>query len=118
MVLTDFLSLFTQGNMILFLIIFFVFIILAYKVFKFVIRIVIVGAIGAVFPFFANHYLGMGIAITFQNVLEFALLAIASYLVYHIVYTILKVLSAFFSLFRKKKKEKIIIREREKAGRS
>ncbi|MBU1135163.1 MAG: hypothetical protein KKG13_01445 [Nanoarchaeota archaeon] len=91
-----------------------VFVVLAYTVFKILMKAALFGALGAIAPFVAN-YMGMSIPITLTNILWFALLGVMAYVVYAMasggVKTMKLITSPFRTLFRQKPKEKIIIRE-------
>ncbi len=106
-----------QPNIWLFFVLFFLFIIVAYKVVKLLIRAAIVAAISGAFPFFANAFLGMSIPITLSNVLWFAMTGVEVFFVYHILVgigTIAEFISKPFSRGKTKKVEKVIIMEKGK----
>lgn len=106
-----------EPNIWLFFILFFLFIIVAYKVVKVLVRAAIVAAISAAFPFFANAFLGMNIPITLTNVLLFAMTGLEIFFVYHILVSIGKIaefITKPFSRGKTKKVEKVIIMEKRK----
>ena len=95
-------------NSILLFIIFFIFIILAYKLFQTVIKALIIGVIAAAFPFIANA-LGFSIPINLNTILWFAIFGVLLYFAYSFIAGGVKivklVLSPFRWLFRKKEKK-------------
>jgi len=105
-----------EMNIILIFALVLIFVVLAYKVVKIVMKAVLFGIIGAICPFFLNYIGIMAIPITLTNILSFALLGMLAYIFYAMlsggVKTLKMVTSPFRSLFRRKEKEKIIIRER------
>ncbi len=58
------------------LIIAFVAIYAAYRIFKLVLHIIGAGILGALFPPFSNYFLGSQIPITFESIITYALVAI------------------------------------------
>ncbi len=106
-----------QPNIWLFFVLFFLFIIVAYKVVKLIVRAAIVAAISGAFPFIANAFLGMSIPITFTNILWFAMTGLEIFFVYHILVgigTIAELISKPFSRKKTKTVEKVIIMEKAK----
>lgn len=106
-----------QQNIWLFFILFFLFIIIAYKVVKVLIRAAIIAAVSGFFPIFANMFLGTSIPITLQSILWFAMTGVEIFFVYHILVSIGKVAEIISKPFKKgktKKVEKIIIMEKGK----
>ncbi len=85
-----------------------VFIFLAYKIVKILAKAAIVGLLAALFPVFANYFLGVDIPITLYNIIWFAVTGIGLFLVYSFVRGGWKVVKLIFSpfkaLFRGKKK--------------
>lgn len=75
------------------IIIFMIFVVIAFKVFKMVLKIVSVGIVAAVFPFFANYFMAMAIPVTFQTLATYALLGMFICFVYLGAKTIYKVVS-------------------------
>ncbi|MBU0530753.1 MAG: DUF2937 family protein [Nanoarchaeota archaeon] len=104
---------------VLIFIVLFVFIIIAFKVFKYLVRVFITGVIFAVFPIIAN-LMGIPIPLTFESIAWSAIFGIILYLLYTSVMTGTKMLNKIMSLFGKllgtgkPKPQKIIIREVEK----
>lgn len=98
-----------QINTIFLFIVFFIFLILAYKIFQTLVKALIVGVIAAAFPFIANMF-GMNVPITLSSVLWFAIFGVALYFAYAFISGGIKivkiVLSPFKILFRKKQKKK------------
>lgn len=106
-----------QQNIWLFFLLFFLFIIIAYKVVKILIRAAIIAVISGFFPVFANMFLGMSIPITLQSILFFAMTGVEIFFVYHILVSIGKLAELItkpFSRGKTKKVEKIIIMEKGK----
>ncbi|UCD07905.1 MAG: hypothetical protein JSW41_02990 [Candidatus Aenigmatarchaeota archaeon] len=107
--LTQIFSQLQQANSILLFIVFFVFLILAYKLFQTVIKALIIGVIAAAFPFVANMF-GFNIPITLSNVLWFAIFGVVLYFAYAFISGGVKIIKIIFSpfkvLFRKKEKKK------------
>ncbi len=73
------------GSLILVLIIFIIFLILAFKVFKIIVKTIIVAVIAAIFPFVARFVFNMNIPITIDSILWFVITAVALYFVYFLV---------------------------------
>ncbi len=106
-----------QPSVWLFFLLFFLFILVAYKVVKILVRALLIAVIAGVFPIFANMFLGMAIPITLQNILWFAMTGVEIYFVYHILCGIGKIAELItkpFSRGKTKKVEKIIIMEKGK----
>lgn len=107
--LTQIFSQLQQANSILLFIVFFVFLILAYKLFQTVIKALIIGVIAAAFPFVANMF-GFSIPITLSNILWFAIFGVILYFAYAFISGGVKIIKIIFSpfkiLFRKKEKKK------------
>lgn len=106
-----------EPTVIIFLVLFFVFIILAYKVVKVLIRALIVAAIAAGFPIFSNMFLGTSFLITLDSLLWFAMTGAEIYFIYHILVSIGTIAEFVTKPFRKgkvKKVEKVIIMEKRK----
>jgi len=106
-----------QPSVWLFFLLFFLFILVAYKVVKILVRALLIAVIAGVFPIFANMFLGMAIPITAQNILWFAMMGVEIYFVYHILCGIGKIAELItkpFSRGKTKKVEKIIIMEKGK----
>ena len=105
-----------EMNIILVFALVLIFVVLAYKVVKILMKAVFFGIIGAVSPFFLNYAGILSVPITLTNILSFALLGMVAYIFYAMlsggVRTLKMITSPFKSLFKRKEKEKIIIRER------
>ncbi len=112
MVVAEVVAQFMDLNMILLFVGFFIFIVIAYKIFKVVAKALLIGLIGAAFPVVVN-YLGMqemfGITIelSFQNIIFFALIGIVAFVVYYVISGIVKVTKAVTSPFRGGDKGKV-----------
>jgi len=107
--LTQIFSQLQQANTLLLFIVFFIFLILAYKLFQTVVKALIVGVIAAAFPFVANM-LGFSVPITLNSILWFAIFGVVLYFAYAFIsggVKIIKIiLSPFKALFRRKEKKK------------
>ena len=106
-----------QPNLFVFFLLFFLFIIIAYKVVKMLVRALIVAVISGLFPVFAKMFLGFSIDITLQNILWFAITGVEIYFVYCILVSIGKIAEIItkpFSGKKTKKVEKIIIMDKGK----
>ncbi|MBN2042388.1 MAG: hypothetical protein JW754_01125 [Candidatus Aenigmarchaeota archaeon] len=86
-----------------------VFIFLAYKIVKMLAKAAIIGLLAALFPVFANYFLGTEIPITLYNIIWFAVTGIGLFLVYSVVRggwkVVRLILSPFKAIFRGKKKK-------------
>ena len=107
-----------QPTIIIFFVLFFLFIIVAYKLVKMLMRAAIIAAISGAFPVFANIFLGMSIPITVQSLLWFAMTGVEIYFLYHILVDIGKIGRFLMKPFGRGRKtkvvEKVIIKERTK----
>lgn len=104
-------------NVWIFFLLFFLFIIVAYRVVRVLIRAAIIAIISGFFPIFSNMFLGTSIPINIQNILWFAMTGAEIYFVYHILVSLGKVaelVSKPFSRGKTKKVEKIILVEKGK----
>ena len=85
-----------------------VFIFLAYKIVKILAKAAIIGLLAALFPVFANYFLGAGIPITLYNIMWFAVTGIGLFMAYSVIRggwkAVKLILSPFKALFRGKKK--------------
>lgn len=108
----SFLGIIGGVNDIFLVIILLIFIFVAYKVFKHVVKAIIIGAIAASFPFFAQ-YIGLEIELSMHNILWFGLFGIIIYFVYLGLSIIYKVVKAILSPFGGSSK-KVVIKERIK----
>jgi hypothetical protein len=94
----------------------FVLILMAYKMFKIALRAVVTGILAAFIPVAAVFFgIDIGISISLNNMIWFAIFGISAYLVYASVNMGLKtvklVTKPFGFLFKSKPKKKIIIKE-------
>ena len=106
-----------QQNIWLFFILFFLFIIIAYKVVKVLIRAAIIAVVSGLFPIFANMFLGTAIPITLPNILWFAMTGVEIFFVYTILVSIGKIAEIISKPFKRgktKKVEKVIIVQKGK----
>ena len=96
-----------QTNTVLLLIVFFVFILLAYKVFKMLLKAAIIGVISMFFPIF-TYLVGFTNSVTISQVLWFGIAGISLFFVYSVVSGGIKLISWIFkpfkALFKEKKK--------------
>ena len=107
-----------EPTLILFFGLFFLFILIAYKVVKLLVRALIVAVLAGVFPLFANMFLGMSIPITLDNIIWFAMTGVEIFFVYHIIVGIGQIGEILLKPFKKgkvKKVEKVIIMEKGKS---
>ena len=88
-----------QGSTLTLLILFFFFVLLAFKVFKLIIRLAIFGLVGASFPLFSG-VLGLEIAVTLDNIVYFAVLAMTAYLAYYIIVNIGRIIKLLMKPFK------------------
>lgn len=100
-----------QSEIIIFFAIFIIFIVIAYKLVKFVFKAFLVGLVAALFPIFGNLIFDLGIEISLFNIFWFALTGICLFLLYSILRMGWKFLKIITWPFRKargpgKKKEK------------
>jgi len=112
MAIAEALGQFMQLEVILLFVGFFIFIIIAYKIFRVVTRALLIGLIGAAFPVVVNFLgfsslFGVEIGLNFQNIIFFALIGIVAFIVYYIISGIVKVTKAVASPFRGGDKGKI-----------
>ncbi len=119
--ITGLLSGLAGNNLLLMSLLFFVFVILAYKTFQIVLRAIIIGVISASFPVIANLF-GLGIPLTVGSILWFGLFGAVSYITYSMITGSLKIvkwsLMPFKKLFKSSPKEHhyhktIIVREED-----
>ena len=106
-----------EPNIIIFLGLFFVFILLAYKVVKILIRALIMAVIAGLFPVFANMYLGFSFELSLSTFLSFAIMGAEMFFVYHILVSIGTIAEFVMKPFggkKTKKVEKVIIMEKSK----
>ncbi len=104
-----------EPTLILFFGLFFLFILLAYKVVKLLVRALIVTVLAGFFPVFANMVLGMSIPITLDNIIWFAMTGAEIFFVYHILVSmgqLGEILMKPFSRKKVKTVEKVIIMEK------
>ena len=104
----------SEPNMIIFLGLFFVFILLAYKVVKIMVRALIIAVIAGLFPVFANMYLGYSFELSLATFISFALMGAEIYFVYHILVSIGRIAEFVMKPFGGGKVKKVIIMEKGK----
>ena len=107
----------SEPNIVIFLGLFFVFILLAYKVVKILVRALIIAVIAGLFPVFANMYLGFSFDISLSTFISFAMMGAEIYFIYHILVSIGRIAEFVLKPFggrKVKKVEKIIIMEKGK----
>jgi len=71
------------------LLIFILFVAVAYKVFKALIKALMIGVIAAIFPFFAN-YIGISVPTDISTIVWFGTFGVLFFLVYNVVHSVLK----------------------------
>jgi len=106
-----------EPTLILFFGLFFLFILIAYKVVKLLVRALIVTVLAGFFPVFANMVLGMSIPITLDSIIWFAMTGAEIFFVYHIIVSIGQLGEILMKPFKGKKVktvEKVIIVEKGK----
>jgi hypothetical protein len=106
-----------EPNTIIFFILFFIFILLAYKVVKLLIRAAVIAAVAGMFPVVANVFLGLPFEISIGNIIRFAMLGTEVYFTYHLLVSIGKVAEFITKPFNRGKNvktiEKVIIMEKK-----
>ena len=112
----EFLTGLFEPNTIVLIALLALFIIVAYKIFKTLLKAVMVGTIAALFPVAAN-LMGYNIPITLPNIIWFGLAGVGLFLVYTIISGGVKIIKLIFSplklLFREKPKQKVILKEKK-----
>ena len=106
-----------EPTLILFFGLFFLFILIAYKVVKLLVRALIVAVLAGFFPVFGNMVLCMSIPITLDSIIWFAMTGVEIFFVYHIIVSIGQLGEIFMKPFKGKKVktvEKVIIVEKGK----
>ncbi len=101
------LEFFGQTDVIMFFVIFVIFIMIAYKLVKFVFKAFMIGLVAALFPIFGNLLFDLGIEISLFNMFWFALTGIGLFILYSILkagWKFLKMLTWPFRRARGKKK--------------
>ena len=99
-------------SILIFFALFVIFIVIAYKLFKFVFKAFLIGLVAAMFPVAGNLLFGLEIEITLFNIIWFAVTGIGLFVLYTIVkmgWKFLRVLTAPIRWARrptKRKKEK------------
>ena len=73
-----------QGILIFF-VIFIIFIVIAYKLVKFLFKAFIIGLVAALFPIVGNLFLGLDIQISLFNIIWFAATGIGLFILYSII---------------------------------
>jgi hypothetical protein len=106
-----------QPNVWLFFVLFFLFILIAYRVVKVLIRAAMIAVVAGLFPFFGNMFLGLSIPINLENILWFAITGVEMYFVYHLLVNIGKLAEIITKPFKRdktRKVERIVIKEKVK----
>lgn len=112
MVVAEIVAQFMDLNIILLFIGFVIFIIIAYKIFRVIMKALIFGLIGAAFPVVVNFLgfqslFGVAIELSFQNIIFFAMIGVLVFIVYYIISGIMKATRFLTSPFRKSTKGQI-----------
>jgi hypothetical protein len=104
-----------QLDVMLIFIILFVFIIIAYKVFRYLMKAFITGMLFAFIPILINFF-GFPVTINFQVIFQYAIFGIIVFIVYSIIHTGLRAVGFVLSPFKKsyRKKERVVVKEVEK----
>ena len=113
------LELLAEQSVLVFFVIFIIFIIIAYKLVKFLFKAFIVGLVAAMFPVVGNLFLGLDIVINLYNIIWFAGTGILLFIFYYMLKTgwkVLKIITKPIGWARgsKSKKEKKEKPEKEK----
>jgi hypothetical protein len=105
----------TGVDVVLILMLLIVFAFVVIKIFQYFLRMLLTSVLFGIFPFI-SVFLGMNIDLTLNNILWFMLLGATFFLTYGAINFALKVtktvVTPFSKLFKRKKKEKIIIKEK------
>jgi hypothetical protein len=111
-------GLLNEPNTIVFFMLFVVFMVLAYKVVKLLMRAAMIAAIAGAFPVIANVFFGLPFEISIGNIIRFAMLGAEVYFTYHLLESIGKVAELITKPFNRNKNvrtiEKVIIMEKDK----
>ncbi len=102
-------------------VIFLAFVFISYKIFKVLVKAIVIGIIAAMFPFFAN-YLGVSMPTDLNTMMWFGVFGVLFVLAYKIVYSVLKALGAVLgggekAKIRKEVKKELERGKKEKPGR-
>jgi len=95
-----------QADIIMFFVIFVIFIVIAYKLVKFVFKAFMIGLVAALFPIFGNLLFDLGIEISLFNIFWFALTGIGLFILYSLLKTGWKFLKILIWPFRKARSKK------------
>ena len=101
------LEILADQNILIFFVIFIIFIVIAYKLVRFLFKAFIIGLVAALFPIVANLFLGLNIDITLYNIIWFAGTGILLFLLYSFARTgwkFLKLSTLPLRWLRRKKK--------------
>jgi len=105
-----------QMDVIMIFIILFIFIIIAYKIFKYLMKAFITGMAFGFIPILAN-FLGFPVEISFAVIFQYMIFGILVFVAYSMIHTGLKivgfVLSPFKGLFKKKQEKKVVTKVQE-----
>lgn len=104
-----------QLDVMLIFLILFVFIIIAYKVFRYLMKVFITGIFFAFIPILMNFF-GFPVAINFQVIFQYAIFGIIVFIAYSIIHAGLRAVGFVLSPFKKsyKKKERVVVKEAKK----
>ncbi len=74
-------------SVLVFFVIFIIFIVIAFKVVKFLFKAFMIGLVAAIFPIVGNLFLGFNIEISLFNIIWFAVTGIGLFLLYSVLRT-------------------------------
>jgi len=105
MVVAEVVAQFMDMNVILLFIGFVIFIIIAYKIFRVIMKALIFGLLGAAFPVAVNFLgadslFGISVALSLENIVFFAMIGIVVFIVYYLISGMMKVTNFVTSPFR------------------
>ncbi len=110
---------FVQMNSLFLILVFVIFIFIAYKVFKAVMKALIVAFLSGIFPLvmlLMGMYQPVSLWQMFQTMVWFSLAGVAMFFIYSTMSTAAKIIKAVISpfrfMFRRRSKEKVIVKER------
>jgi len=92
-------------NMLLFFAIFIIFTIIAYKLVKFVFKVLMIGLVAALFPVIGSMFFGLNIAVNLSNMIWFAVTGMGLFIAYSAVrmgWKAIKLALSPLKLFRRK----------------
>ncbi|MBU0952991.1 MAG: hypothetical protein KKA90_01040 [Nanoarchaeota archaeon] len=106
-IVTGGLGFISNVNPILLLIVFGVFVFVAFRMFQFAMRVVTIGLVAALFPIGANWFLGWDLPVTISSMIWFATMAVGLF----ILYAILSMVYRFLNMLLGGKREVVVKKE-------